>query len=133
MGLDQATAWNLADKLWYKSRLGSGGNAYNCALPDSDGCSAGSWFHKLRVIDDNDGNLTNGTPHAAAIFAAFDRHKIACGAASDASNQNTSTCAVLQAPTLSATAGSGGGSSRRSHARCTSSSRATPRRYSAVA
>jgi hypothetical protein len=107
MGLDQATAWALADKLWYKSRLGSGGNAYNCSLPSSDGCSAGSWFHKLLVIDDNDGNLANGTPHAAAIFAAFDRHKIACGSASDASNQNTTTCPVLTAPTLSTTAGSG--------------------------
>ena len=106
MGLDPATAWNLADKLWYKSRNNSGGNAYNCALPSSDGCSVGSWFQKLRTIDDNDGNLTNGTPHAAAIFAAFDRHKIACGAAGDASNQNSTTCPVLLAPTLSATAGS---------------------------
>jgi hypothetical protein len=107
MGLDQATAWNLADKLWYKSRLGSGGNSYNCSLPNSDGCSVGSWFQKIRMIDDNDTNPANGTPHAAAIFAAFDRHKIACGAASDASNQNATTCAVLTAPTLSATAGSG--------------------------
>jgi hypothetical protein len=107
MGLDQATAWNLADKLWYKSRLGSGGNAYNCSLPFSDGCSVGSWFHKMLVVDDNDGNLANGTPHAAAIFAAFDRHEIACGAASDASNQNTTTCPALIAPILSTTAGSG--------------------------
>ena len=50
------------------------------------------------TIDDNDGNLANGTPHAAAIFAAFDRHKIACGLASDASNQNTTTCPVLTRP-----------------------------------
>jgi hypothetical protein len=107
MGLDQATAWYIADKLWYQSRLSSGGNAYNCALPSSDGCSAGSWFQKLRTKDDNDGNLANGTPHAAAIFAAFDRHKIACGLASDASNQNTTTCPTLTAPTLSTTAGSG--------------------------
>jgi hypothetical protein len=107
MGLDQATAWYIADKLWYQSRLNSGGNAYNCVLPSSDGCSAGSWFQKLRTADDNDGNLANGTPHAAAIFAAFDRHKIACGLAGDASNQNATTCPVLTAPTLSTTAGSG--------------------------
>ena len=106
MGLDPATAWFLADKLWYKSRLGSGGNAYNCSLPSSDGCSAGSWFQKLRTADDNDGNLANGTPHAAAIFAAFERHKIACGAAGDASNQNNTTCPAIGAATLSATAGS---------------------------
>jgi len=105
-GLDLASSWQLADKLWYKSRLGSGGNAYNCALPDSDGCAATSWFSRLRAIDDDDGNLANGTPHAAAIFAAFDRHRIACGAATDAGNQNSATCPVIGAATLSATAGS---------------------------
>jgi subtilisin-like proprotein convertase family protein len=105
-GLDPASSWQLADKLWYKSRLGSGGNAYNCALPSSDGCSATSWYSKLRAIDDDDGNLANGTPHAAAIFAAFDRHKIACGASGDAGNQNSGTCPALGAAVLTATAGS---------------------------
>jgi len=105
-GLDQASAWQLTDKLWYKSRAGSGGNAYNCSLPSSDGCAATSWFSKLRAIDDDDGNLANGTPHAAAIFAAFNRHKIACGAASDPSNQNSSSCPSIGAATLSSVAGS---------------------------
>ncbi len=104
-GLDPINAWALADKLWYKSRLGSGGNAYNCALPSSDGCGATSWFSKMRAVDDDDGNLANGTPHAAALFAAFNRHGIACGAASDASNQNFSACPTLAAPTMTATAG----------------------------
>jgi subtilisin-like proprotein convertase family protein len=104
-GVDPASSWQLADKLWYKSRLGSGGPAYNCALPNSDGCSATSWFQKLRTIDDDDGDLANGTPHAAAIFAAFNRHKIACGAAGDASNQNSSSCPAIGATVLSATAG----------------------------
>jgi hypothetical protein len=106
MGLDPGSAWQLADKLWFKSRLGSSGNAYNCALPDSDGCSSDSWFTKLRTADDDDGNFANGTPHAAAIFAAFDRHGIACGQAGDASNQNSTTCPVLGAPVLSGTAAS---------------------------
>jgi len=104
-GLDPASAWQVADKLWYKSRLGSGGDAYNCSLPSSDGCSANSWFNKLRAVDDDDGNLANGTPHAAAIFAAFDRHAIACGAASDPSNQSSSTCPAIAAATLQASAG----------------------------
>ncbi len=108
-GLDTNTAWNLADKLWYKSRLGSGGDAYNCSLPDSDGCSATSWFQKLRTVDDDDGDLSNGTPHAAAIFAAFDRHKIACGLVSDPSNQSSTTCPVLGAPVLTAEPGSTSG------------------------
>ncbi len=106
-GLDPASSWQLADKLWYKSRLGSGGNAYNCALPNSDGCAATSWFSKLRAIDDNDGNLANGTPHAAAIYAAFNRHKIACGLAGDAANQNSATCPALGVAALTATPGSG--------------------------
>jgi hypothetical protein len=80
-GLDPATAWQVADKLWYKSRLGSGGTPTTARLPNSDGCGATTWFTKIRTVDDDDGNLANGTPHAAAIFAAFDRHKIACGTA----------------------------------------------------
>ncbi len=109
LGLDSRTAWQLADKLWYESRNGSGGNAYNCNMSQntSDGCGAGTWFTKLRVIDDEDGNLNNGTPHASAIYSAFARHNIACGAAGDASNQNTSSCPSLQAPTVTARAGSG--------------------------
>jgi subtilisin-like proprotein convertase family protein len=105
-GLDVATSWQLADKLWYKSRAGSGGNAYTCSGTTSDGCAATSWFSKLRVQDDDDGNLANGTPHAAAIYAAFNRHRIACGNAADASNQNSSSCPAIAAPTLTATAGS---------------------------
>ena len=101
-GLDPASAWQLTEKLFYLSRLGSGGNAYNCALPSSDGCGTGSWYHKFRLQDDNDGNLANGTPHAGAIYAAFARHGIACGAASDPSNQNSSTCPPLARPVLSA-------------------------------
>jgi fibronectin type 3 domain-containing protein len=106
MGLDQATAWQLMDKLWFKSRAGSGDNAYNCSPPNSDGCGSYTWFTKLRNIDDDDGNLDNGTPHAAAIFAAFDRHNIACGSASDDSNQNYSNCPTIAGTTLSGSAGS---------------------------
>lgn len=106
-GYDLATSWQITDKLFYKSRKGSGGGAYNCSGTSSDGCSSSSWFTKFRNIDDDDGNLSNGTPHAAAIFAAFSRHKIACGAAGDASNQNSSSCPALSAPVLNTAAGSG--------------------------
>ena len=107
-GMSVASAWQLADRLWFQSRKGSGGNAYNCALPSSDGCGTNSWFHKLRVADDDDGNLNNGTPHAAAIFTAFRRHNIACGTAADASNKNTSACPSLAEPTLSVSIAEGG-------------------------
>ncbi len=104
-GLDTASAWQEAEQLFYLSRKGSGGNAYNCSAPNSDGCNANGWFHSLRVADDDDGNLNNGTPHAAAIFAAFNRHKIACGSASDASNQNSGSCGTLAKPVISVTSG----------------------------
>jgi subtilisin-like proprotein convertase family protein len=95
MGVDLSSAWQLADKLWFLSRLGSGGQMWQCALPHADGCFATSLFTRLRLIDDDDGNLANGTPHGGAIFAAFDRHGIACGAAADASNQNYSLCPTV--------------------------------------
>lgn len=108
IGMDAASAWQVADRLWHQSRQGSGGNAYNCALPSSDGCGTNSWFHKLRVADDDDGNLANGTPHAAAIYSAFARHNIACGTPADASNQNTSSCPALSAPQLAVSLEGGG-------------------------
>ncbi|ANM31320.1 hypothetical protein ABI59_19685 [Acidobacteria bacterium Mor1] len=98
MGIDPDSAWQLAERLWYESRDGSGGDIYNCSLPDSDSCGATSWYQRMRVADDDDGDLSNGTPHAAALFAAFDRHDIACGAAADLENQNTSTCPALTQP-----------------------------------
>ncbi len=99
-GLDAASAWQLAEKLWYRSRDGSGGNAYNCGGSSADGCASTSWFNKFRLIDDDDGNLNNGTPHAAAIFAAFKRHGIACGNATDASNLNSGSCPALAKPVV---------------------------------
>ncbi len=99
-GLDADSSWQLAERLWYQSRKGSGGNAYNCTLPNSDGCGATSWYTKLRTADDDDGNLANGTPHAAAIYAAFARHNIACGAATDTTNRNSSGCPTLAATTV---------------------------------
>ena len=93
----------LTDRLWYTvPRLGSGGHMYTCTA-GAGGCAATSVFARMRAVDDDDGNLANGTPHAAAIFAAFARHGIACGAASDASNQSTAFPPVLTALSLSGT------------------------------
>jgi subtilisin-like proprotein convertase family protein len=101
-GYDAATSWFLTDRLWYQSRLGSGGPMYTCTA-GSGGCAATSVFARMRAVDDDDGNLANGTPHAAAIFAAFARHDIACGLASDASNQSTAFPPVVTALSLSGT------------------------------
>ena len=96
-GLTGDTAWQLAERLWYTTRQGSGGDIYTCALPASDSCAAGSWYQRLRGADDDDGNLANGTPHAAALYAAFARHNIACGLPADPENQNSSACSSLAA------------------------------------
>jgi subtilisin-like proprotein convertase family protein len=102
-GIDQDSAWQLVDRLWYQTRPGSGGDAYTCLLPLSNSCGATSWYQRMRVADDDDGDLANGTPHAAELFAAFNRHKIACGGANDRTNKNSSNCPALAAPVVTRT------------------------------
>ena len=104
-GYDTNTSWFILERLFYLSRA-TAGSAYTCNSSTfaSDGCGTSSWFYTFRVVDDSDGNLSNGTPHAAAIYAAFNRHAIGC---STAVNTNNTTCAALTQPTLTATAGSG--------------------------
>lgn len=107
-GLDQATAWQVAERLWYESRPGSGGDAYLCIASSAHSCDAGSWYQRMLVADDDDGDLSNGTPHAAALFAAFERHGLECGSASDPENQSSSSCPALEAPVLGAIEVAGG-------------------------
>ena len=107
-GLDQDSAWQLAERLWYETRPGSGGNAYSCLRGNANSCGSGTWFQKMRVADDDDGDLTNGTPHAAALFAAFGRHALACGSAGNAEHQSTGSCPALAAPSLNVVEGAGG-------------------------
>jgi hypothetical protein len=102
-GMDVDSAWQLVERLWYSTRQGSSGSIYTCALPDSDSCAAGSWYQRMREADDDDADLSNGTPHAAELFAAFDRHNIACSLAGDPENQSTSSCPALDTPALSVT------------------------------
>jgi subtilisin-like proprotein convertase family protein len=99
-GMDLDSAWQLVERLWYTTRQGSGGPIYNCALPESDSCSVSSWYQRMRVVDDDDGDLSNGTPHAAAMHAAFARHNISCGTAEDPENQSSSGCPALATPYL---------------------------------
>ena len=75
-GLDFNTAHEIGTRLSY---LGGGavGSWYTCT-PPFGGCNAdGGYLHYLAADDDN-GDLSDGTPHMTAIFDAFDRHQIAC-------------------------------------------------------
>ncbi len=77
--LDSDTALELATRLTY---LGAGavGNWFQCVdgSGQGDGCNADGGYLNYLAIDDDNGNLTDGTPHMEAVHAAFDRHGIAC-------------------------------------------------------
>lgn len=102
-----AEAWTWAERLWYLSRS-TATAAFVCDVSPttwtSHGCATGSLFRVFRAVDDDNGNLADGTPHGGAIAAAFNRHGIAC--TTDA-GWNTTFRAVTRAttPTLTATAG----------------------------
>ncbi len=80
-GTSLDTARELATRLNF---VGSGAvsNFFSCTNGTGvgDGCNADSGYLQFLIADDDDGDLTNGTPHMEAIFDAFDRHAIACPA-----------------------------------------------------
>ena len=79
------TGWSKMDSIWYKSltpsksayRVASGGTCNPAA--SVDGCGSTNWYTVFLSADDNDGNLTNGTPNGCRIWDAFSAHGIACG------------------------------------------------------
>jgi trimeric autotransporter adhesin len=100
-------AWTILDRLWYLSR-DTATSAFTCnhsSTPfTSNGCGTGNWWKVMRAVDDDDGNLSNGTPHSAALFAAFNRHGIACTTDAGAST-SFNGCTPPSKPTLTVTAG----------------------------
>jgi hypothetical protein len=106
-GAGTGPAWTTLDRLWYLSR-NTATSAFTCnhaSTPfTSNGCAAGNWWKTMRAVDDDDGNLSNGTPHSAALFAAFNRHGIACTTDAGAST-SFNGCTPPATPTLSITAG----------------------------
>ncbi|MEM7480721.1 MAG: hypothetical protein AAF481_06080 [Acidobacteriota bacterium] len=103
--LDIDSAWLIAERTWMLAMQTSTA-MFNCNSGTfvSDGCAATSWFQGLLAADDDNGDLTDGTPHAAFLFEAFNDHAIACGSVGDAGNQNSSACAALATPAVTATA-----------------------------
>jgi hypothetical protein len=100
------TAWSVLDRLWYLSRSTST-RSFTCttgATFTSNGCTAGNWWKTMRAVDDDDGNLSNGTPHGGALFAAFNRHGIACTTDTGASTTFRG-CTPPATPTLTLTGG----------------------------
>lgn len=77
--------WTAMERIWYGSlataksayRVASGGQCNPSAAVD--GCGATNWYTLYLALDDDDGNLGNGTPNGCRIWDAFDAHGIACG------------------------------------------------------
>jgi len=98
-GLDVPSGWQLMDRLFWTSTA-TLDNMYNCTAPTSSGCTGDTLYNTFMAIDDDGDGVANGTPHAAAIFAALNRHNIACGAANDPQNQSHASpaCVALAKP-----------------------------------
>ncbi|HJV65656.1 MAG TPA: CARDB domain-containing protein [Geomonas sp.] len=76
---DANTAFLVANRIFYQGS-GNIGNWHtcSCATSTSNGCAATNAYMQWLAADDDDGDITNGTPHMTALFNAFDRHGIAC-------------------------------------------------------
>ncbi|HZI65781.1 MAG TPA: Ig-like domain-containing protein, partial [Thermoanaerobaculia bacterium] len=77
--IDVQTAYELATRLFY---LGAGpvGRWFECRTDGTAGCIADGGYLNQLAADDDNGNLTDGTPHMKAIHAAYDRRDIDCAA-----------------------------------------------------
>jgi len=62
------TGWRTSERLFFTSLPDAGGYLANSSAPI---------YSAYLNADDDDGNLANGTPNAAEIYAAFDAHGIA--------------------------------------------------------
>ncbi len=102
-------AWSTTERLWYLSRATTS-TAFTCHTSTtpwtSDGCAAGSLWRTFRAADDDDGNLANGTPHSCQLFAAFNRHGLAC-ATDPGANVCFAACTPPAAPAVTLTPGDG--------------------------
>jgi len=101
--LDSHSAFILGNKLFYQGS-GNIGTWYSCTCgSSSSGCGATNAYMQWLAADDDNGNLNDGTPHMTALFAAFDRHGIAC--ATPTPTNGGCAGAPTGAPTVTATAG----------------------------
>ena len=101
--LDSQTALIVGNKLFYQGSGNVGAwHACTCGA-SSSGCGATNGYMQWLTADDDNGNLSDGTPHMTALFGAFNRHGIAC--ATPAAQNSGCGGGPSAAPTLTATAG----------------------------
>lgn len=99
----QSQAWTLVSKLFWLSTPTLGAQ-YTCVTNGTAGCDTTSLFKQLKIQDDSDGNLANGTPHAAELQCAFARHQTGC---TTDNNTDQLVCPVIGTPSLTVTPGNG--------------------------
>jgi hypothetical protein len=76
--LDSQTAFIVANRIFFQGS-GNIGSWHSCTCGStSSGCGAANGYMQWLAADDDNGNLSDGTPHMTAIFNAFNRHGIAC-------------------------------------------------------
>ncbi len=105
-GMDNNTALEVTTRLTY---IGAG-NASGWfdrtgPAPGGAGCGATQAYLQYLAADDDDGDVSNGTPHMDAIASAFDRHEIGCTPAFGGPTVTVSGCAgtPTTAPVVTAT------------------------------
>ncbi len=101
--VSQALAWNLMAKYFWLSAP-TLTSQYTCVTNGTAGCGAATLFRLVKVQDDTDGNLTNGTQHAAELQCAFARHTTGC---TTDTNTDQLSCPAIGTPTVTTTPGSG--------------------------
>jgi trimeric autotransporter adhesin len=108
--MDNNTALELTTRLFY---LGSQSVAqwYSCGAgcntAGTCGCGATNGYLLVLAADDDNGSLTDGTPHGTAIKAAFDRHQMGCNTQA-VSNSGCSGGPTTAPTTFTATAAAAG-------------------------
>ena len=104
-GIDFNTALEITTRLTF---IGGGilNGWYPPAGAPNANCSATFGYNQFLVADDDDGNLTNGTPHMVGINTAWDRHEIDCSPANGGPTVQDGGCPgnPTTAPTLTASA-----------------------------
>ncbi len=84
---DSNTAFIVANRIFYQgSGLVSAWHGCDCTAGTADGCGSTNAYMQWLAADDDNGNLSDGTPHMTAIYNAFNRHNIACSTPTPVTN-----------------------------------------------
>jgi len=85
VGTNGLAGWEIANRLYFHGmgdfrgayQLVSGGTCNTNAV--INGCGSQNWYSVWSFVDDDNGNMADGTPHAEQIWDGFANHGIACG------------------------------------------------------